>query len=83
MIESQYGQGYSSNLRYYLAKKKLDVCILKVRIFLLNGWDRIKIKLRNFWLRHRQGNLKRPSKFNNNKDNQIHYSPFIGSLIKI
>jgi hypothetical protein len=25
MYESQYGQGYSGSLRYYLAKKKLDV----------------------------------------------------------
>lgn len=33
MNDIQYGQGYSGNLRYYLAKKKLDVYVLSLRVY--------------------------------------------------
>lgn len=49
--------GYAGSLRYYLAKKKLDVKSKQIfRLYLLNGYQLIKMSSNNSYKKHNKVN---------------------------
>ena len=56
--ELQNASGYVGSLRYYLAKKKMDVRLASFRLFLLNGWPTIGEMWKKFSKRPKWESLK-------------------------
>ena len=61
--ELKNAPGYAGSLRYYLAKKKLDVYFLIARHCLSNGSSQIRKLFSNFCKKHNLASLKPSSIF--------------------